>query len=112
MLTPNSRNCTKHHVRCDYMDSPPGIDDNLRVATHPGLNWTPEIEIAVNSWQSTGQFPFQELEIHPIPQVKNLSRNEIRLLHHVCSILNELKQSRTSKLSVWTDVMPQYVSCL
>jgi hypothetical protein len=88
------------------MDAPPENEGSLRISTHPGLNWTPEIERAVNLWQSTGQFPFPELEIHPVPLVNQMSRDEIRLLHHVCATLNELKQSRTSKLAVWTDIMP------
>ncbi|KAF2665580.1 hypothetical protein BT63DRAFT_69012 [Microthyrium microscopicum] len=104
---PQCRNCTKHQVRCDYMDLPPVVDEGLRISTQTGLNWTSEIERAVEVWRQTDQFPFPELDIFPQPQVKTASRNEARLLYHVCSILNGLLSSRTAKLALWTNIMPK-----
>jgi hypothetical protein len=89
------------------MDLPPVVDEGLRISTQTGLNWTPEIERAVDLWRQTGQFPFPELEIFPQPQVKTASRNEARLLYHVCAILNGLLGSRTAKLALWTNIMPK-----
>jgi hypothetical protein len=92
-------------VRCDYMDLPPVVDDTLRITTQANLRWTSDIERAVDLWRQSGVFPFPDLEIYNPPQVKNISRNEMRLLYHVCSLLNDLRHSRTSKLAMWTETM-------
>ena len=102
-----SKNCTKHQVRCDYNDNAGTPEETLRITTGGALPWTSEIERAVDSWRQTGQSPFRDLPIYPPLQVKNLMRNEVRLLYHVCSALERVTSSGTSKLGLWTDLMPK-----
>lgn len=93
------------------MDNPAAADDSLRISTSANLLWTAEIEKAVDIWRQTGQFPFpSELGIYPPLQPKNLSKTELRLLYHVCSIMHEVQSSRTTKLTMWTDMMPKCVA--
>jgi hypothetical protein len=107
MLIIYSKNCTKHQVRCDYNDGTPGSEDSLKISIGETLPWTREIEKGVDSWRQTGQFPFPELTIYPPLQVQGLSRNDVRLLYHVCSAVARVTGSRTAKLGLWTDVMPK-----
>lgn len=105
---PQCRNCSKHQVRCDYMDSPnlasPGSPDGSAKAN---LLWTPQIETALDIWQRTGQFPFPELRIYPEPQWHTYSKPELRLIHHLSSIADGMLQSRSNKMTVWTDFLPK-----
>jgi hypothetical protein len=103
-----SRNCTKHQVRCDYMDSPAATGDEIaRNPQQANLLWTPEIERSVDVWRQTGEFPFPELQRFPQPQWKNYNRTDLRLIHHLSSIANEMFRARTSKLTLWSEHMPQ-----
>ncbi|KAF2757154.1 hypothetical protein EJ05DRAFT_57176 [Pseudovirgaria hyperparasitica] len=108
---PQCRNCTKHQVRCDYMDSPsvssPGGFDGTASAN---LLWTKEIEQTVDIWLRNGEFPFPELRVYPQPQWHSYSKTELRLIHHLCSITNEMLRNRSTKLTVWTDCLPQVIS--
>ena len=105
-----SRNCTKHQVRCDYMDSPTAGDNDLRMSHQANLLWTPEIEKTVQLWRTTGHFPFPELSIFPQPQWTTLSKTDLRLIYHLSSISNDLQVNRTTKLTIWTELMPKYVA--
>ncbi|KAF1811830.1 hypothetical protein P152DRAFT_398471 [Eremomyces bilateralis CBS 781.70] len=109
---PQCRNCTKHQVRCDYMDSPtaPG-DESPRYPPQANLLWTPEIERTIDSWRATGEFPFPELNVFPQPHWPSVSKTDLRLIYHVCSISSELQRNRTSKLTIWTDYIPRFLSC-
>ncbi|OCL04102.1 hypothetical protein AOQ84DRAFT_417008 [Glonium stellatum] len=108
---PQCRNCTKHQVRCDYMDSPTAAaPESPKSPQQPNLLWTPEIEATVELWRQTGDFPFPELRVYPQPQWRAYSKTELRLIHHLSSISNEMFRSRTSKLTVWTDLMPKFLS--
>lgn len=104
----SSRNCTKHQVRCDYNDNPASAaPDSPKGPQQPNLLWTPEIEATINIWQSTGEFPFPELNVYPQPQWRNYSKTDLRLIHHLSSISNEMFRGRTSKLTVWAENMPK-----
>jgi hypothetical protein len=105
-----SRNCTKHQVRCDYMDSPTAMmpDSPGHTPQQPNLLWTPEIETTIELWRQTGEFPFPELRVYPQPQWQALSTVDLRLIHHLSSISNEMFRNRTSRSTLWTDMMPKY----
>ncbi|KAF4301367.1 putative C6 transcription factor protein [Botryosphaeria dothidea] len=108
---PQCRNCTKHQVRCDYNDNPASAaPDSPKGPQQPNLLWTPEIEATINIWQSTGEFPFPELNVYPQPQWRNYSKTDLRLIHHLSSISNEMFRGRTSKLTVWAENMPKFLS--
>ncbi|OJD34563.1 ubiquitin carboxyl-terminal hydrolase 2 [Diplodia corticola] len=108
---PQCRNCTKHQVRCDYNDNPASAaPDSPKGPQQPNLLWTPEIEATINIWQSTGEFPFPELNVYPQPQWRGYSKTDLRLIHHLSSISNEMFRGRTSKLTVWAENMPKFLS--
>jgi hypothetical protein len=98
----NSKNCTKHQVRCDYMDNSAALDEG-KMVSQANLNWTPEIEKTIDTWRQTGHFPFPDLQIYPPIQSKNLSKTEARLLYHICQILNDLQSRRAIDLTLWAE---------
>ena len=89
------------------MDNPSPGDEALRLPGQANLLWTPEIERNVDLWRQTGQFPFADLQITPQPQWQSFSRTDLRLVYHLASVCWEMQQSRTSKLTIWTDLMPK-----
>ncbi|KAF2104282.1 hypothetical protein NA57DRAFT_62917 [Rhizodiscina lignyota] len=108
---PQCRNCTKHQVRCDYMDSPTAAGgDDGSLSLQANLLWTPEIEKTVETWRQTGEFPFPELNIFPQPQWSAFTRIDLRLLHHIAQICCEVNRNRTSKITLWTELMPKFLS--
>ncbi|KAF2194480.1 hypothetical protein K469DRAFT_547784 [Zopfia rhizophila CBS 207.26] len=108
---PQCRNCTKHQVRCDYMDSPTAIvPESPKSPQQPNLLWTPEINATIEHWRQTGEFPFPELRVYPQPQWRAYPKTDLRLIHHLSSISNEMFRNRTSKLTLWTDLMPKFLS--
>ncbi|KAF7675552.1 c6 transcription factor protein [Alternaria burnsii] len=76
----------------------------------PNLLWTPEIEATIELWRQTGEFPFPELRVYPQPQWRALTTVDLRLVHHLSSISNEMFRNRTSKSTLWTDMMPKFLS--
>ncbi|KAJ4373184.1 hypothetical protein N0V83_003476 [Neocucurbitaria cava] len=76
----------------------------------PNLLWTPEIEATVEIWRQTGEFPFPELRVYPQPQWRALGKTDLRLIHHLSSISNEMFRNRTAKSTLWTDMMPKFLS--
>ncbi|KAF2120165.1 hypothetical protein BDV96DRAFT_485870 [Lophiotrema nucula] len=108
---PQCRNCTKHQVRCDYMDSPTAlVPESPKSPQQPNLLWTPEIDATIEVWRQTGEFPFPEMRVYPQPQWRLYPKTDLRLIHHLASISNEMFRNRTSKLTIWTDLMPKFLS--
>ncbi|KAF2124800.1 hypothetical protein P153DRAFT_301348 [Dothidotthia symphoricarpi CBS 119687] len=108
---PQCRNCTKHQVRCDYMDNPTAMmPESPQSPQQPNLLWTPEIETTIELWRQTGEFPFPELRVYPQPQWRAYTKTELRLIHHLTSISNEMFRNRTSTMTLWTDMMPKFLS--
>jgi hypothetical protein len=90
------------------MDSSPGLDDAMR-SNQPTLPCTKETEALTASWYHTGQFPFPNLSIYPPIQHKNMTKNELRLISSICSVLDNVYKNGTEKLTIWADMMPKYV---
>lgn len=91
------------------MDSSTPGDPGYSPSGQADLSWTPDISRAVDQWQTTGAFPFPDLPIYPQPQWHLLDRMDLRLIYHVSSVCSEMLQSRTSKLTIWTEVLPRFV---
>ncbi|MBE7180384.1 MAG: hypothetical protein INR71_04090 [Terriglobus roseus] len=92
------------------MDSPSaGQGDEGPSSQQANLLWTPDVENAVELWQQTGQFPFPELQVYPQPQWSGMSKIDLRLVHHVAQVCSENLRNRTSKITVWTELMPKSV---
>jgi hypothetical protein len=91
------------------MDSPTAMmPESPQSPRQPNLLWTPEIEATIELWRQTGEFPFPELRVYPQPQWRALTTTDLRLVHHLSSISNEMFRNRTSKSTLWTDMMPKY----
>jgi hypothetical protein len=88
------------------MDASPGVEENLR-SNQPTLVCTRETESIIANWHQTGQFPFPNLSIYPPIQHKNMSKNELRLVCHICSIMDNVYKHGTEKLTLWADIMPK-----
>lgn len=105
---PQCRNCTKHKIRCPYNDIPLP-DDRSATPDKPDLLWTPEIEATINQWQQTGIFPFPALNIYPAPNPQFLSTENLRLIHHVASISNQLRSIDADGFTLWTRQIPTII---
>ncbi|EME48092.1 hypothetical protein DOTSEDRAFT_69884 [Dothistroma septosporum NZE10] len=107
---PQCRNCTKHQVRCDYMET---IGMDLESQSSPEqsrLVFTPGTEGRIDMWQQTGSFPYPSLQVFPPPQTHEYSKNELRLIHHLSAISNDLLLQSTSNLTIWTQKIPKFLS--
>jgi hypothetical protein len=90
------------------MDNPSAsIPESPKSPHQPNLLWTPEIDATIELWRQTGEFPFPELRVYPQPQWRIFPKNDLRLVHHLASISNEMFANRTSRLTLWTDMMPK-----
>lgn len=68
---------------------------------------TPGSEGRVDLWQQTGVFPYSELQVFPPPPTHEYSRNDLRLMHHLSSISNDLRLKGSTNLTLWTHRMPR-----
>ena len=68
---------------------------------------TPGSERTVDIWRQTGGFPFPDLHVFPPPPAQAYSQNELRLIHHLSTISNDLLLNGTSNLTIWTQKLPK-----
>ncbi|KAF3770620.1 hypothetical protein M406DRAFT_285362 [Cryphonectria parasitica EP155] len=100
---PQCKNCTKHKIRCPYNDLP---IQEARPNGPANLMWDPEIEAVIDQWRRTGFFPFPDLQIVNPPMPENYTVEELRLIHHVASISNELSAWGANGFTLWTRQIP------
>jgi len=101
----NSRNCTKHKIRCPYNDvSAP--EDRAGTPDKPDLMWNAENEAAIDKWQQTGVFPFPSLNIYPAPAPQRRSTEDLRLIHHAASISHQMMEIGANGFTMWTRQIP------
>ena len=105
----NSKNCTKHNCRCDYMDNPP-VEENSQTRTprEPNLLWTQRIEREIDSWQRTGVFPFPELNLKSMQQLRGFSVIDLRLIYHLSSIYRDVRLADFVQSTLWVQQIPRY----
>lgn len=102
-----SKNCTKHQVRCDYMEKA-GLDmDDPQGSDRPTVAFTPRTESQIDSWQQTGSFPYPNLNILPPPRAHDYNDVDLRLIHHLSSTSNQLLMMGITNMTTWTQKMPQ-----
>lgn len=68
---------------------------------------TPGSENRIEQWQQTGGFPYPDLQVYPLPPTQDYSKTDLRLMHHLAAISNDLRLKGTSNLTVWTEKMPK-----
>ena len=108
LIIVNSRNCTKHNCRCDYMAATTPLDEPRESAKAPNLLWSPEIEHVVGAWQRTGIFPFPEMNLQSFQHFQGLSQIDLRLVHHVSSIYRDMRRKDFVQCSLWVQKLPAY----
>lgn len=102
-----SRNCTKHQVRCDYMENVGSDTESQASPEQSSITLTPGTESRVENWQQSGVFPYPDLQVYPSPRTQEYSKNELRLIHCLSTISNDLLLRGTTNLTIWTQKMPK-----
>ncbi|KAH9828227.1 Sterol uptake control protein 2 [Teratosphaeria destructans] len=97
-------------VRCDYMETMGSDTESQHSPEQQSIALTPGTEQRLDDWAQTGSFPYPELGVYPFPQAQELSRNDLRLIHHLSSVSNDLLLKGITNLSVWTQKMPKFLS--
>ncbi|KAH9435225.1 hypothetical protein MCOR02_004175 [Pyricularia oryzae] len=105
---PQCRNCTKHKIRCPYNDIPMS-DERSGSPDQPDLMWTPEYKAVIEQWQNTGVFPFPGMNIYPTPNPQYLSTEDLRLIHHVASISDQMLSMDADGFTLWTRQIPTLI---
>lgn len=105
---PQCRNCTKHKIRCPYNDVPVP-EDRAGSPDKPDLMWTPEIEATIDQWRRTGMFPFPSLGVYPAPAPQLLTLENLRLIHHVASISQQMQELDANEFTLWTRQIPTII---
>ncbi|KAI9669181.1 MAG: hypothetical protein M1829_005182 [Trizodia sp. TS-e1964] len=106
---PQCRNCTKHSCRCDYLDAPNPEDERARSPQTPqsaNLPTSPDVERELAIWRQTGISPFPALRMPLTLMPQSYSASELRLLHHICSISQEMQLRNTNRYTIWTAQIP------
>lgn len=103
----DSKNCTKHNCRCDYMDHPPS-EEAPRTLEEPNLLWTPRIESEIETWQRTGVFPFPEMDLQSSQHFCGLSPIDLRLIHHLSSMYRDMRLADFVQCTLWVQQIPRY----
>ena len=101
-----SRNCTKHSVRCDYRDIPANRYPGVQAPDGVDLLWTHDVEREIYEWQRTGVFPFPGMQFFPQSSAYKLSSVDLRLIHHIASVSQEMQRCNYSKFTIWTERIP------
>lgn len=105
---PQCKNCSKHNVRCDYMDGPSPPDDRPTGPKQPNLLSTPKIDHEIEGWQRTGLFPFPEMNLQHTQQFHGLAPIDLRLIHHLSSIYRDMRLADFVKCTLWIQEIPRY----
>jgi hypothetical protein len=100
-----SRNCTKHKIKCPYNDVPVP-EGRAGSPDKPDLMWTPDIEATIDQWRRTGMFPFPSLGVYPAPAPQLLTLEDLRLIHHVASISQQMQDIGANDFTLWTRQIP------
>ncbi|KAL2053164.1 hypothetical protein ABVK25_006489 [Lepraria finkii] len=106
--TSNSKNCTKHNSRCDYMDNPPS-EDAPRSPKEPNLQWTPKVEAEIAQWQQRGVLPFPDMNLQSFQHLRGFPVNDLRLIHHILEIHRDMRLADFVQCTSWVEQIPQFL---
>lgn len=85
-----------------------GIDEQSQGSPEQSsIVFTPDTESRIDLWQQTGSFPYPELQVFPPPQTHEYSKTDLRLIHHLSSVSNDLLLTGSTGLTLWTQKMPK-----
>ncbi|KAJ5161893.1 hypothetical protein N7492_007285 [Penicillium capsulatum] len=107
---PQCRNCTKHNCRCDYRDMAAAQGSPPAPRRDSDLLLSPEMEMEVEQWHRTGVPPYPELVQCPRSGWSQLSRSDLRLIHHIVGLSIDLHRRGLSTCTVWAPKMPNFLA--
>lgn len=110
LLTTPSKNCTKHSVRCDYMDMSKAGEDPPKGSRPPDLLTTPQLQQALDTWRLTGESPLPELRKSDLTYWTRFSTIDLRLVHHITTLSSDMYRRGYSACTPWTPKMSKYVT--
>ena len=73
----------------------------------PNLLSNANIERELEAWRTSGLFPFPEMQLQSPQQFQNLSRIELRLIHHLCTIYREMRLADFGGCTLWVQELPR-----
>jgi hypothetical protein len=73
----------------------------------PAVMLTPNSESRVDLWQQSGNYPFPDLQVFPPPPAHDYTRNDLRLIHHLANMSNDLLLKGSTGLTMWSQKMPK-----
>lgn len=89
------------------MDSAAAHDGSSKARKVPDLLMSPEIEVEIKNWDTTGVPPFPELLHCPRSGWYGLSRTDLRLIHHIIGLSIDIHRRGFSSCTVWAQKMPK-----
>ena len=93
--------------RCDFMDGTDTVENVPPTPRGPNLLSNPHIERELEAWRTSGVFPFPELQLQYTHQFQSLSRIELRLIHHLCTIYREMRLADFGTCTLWVQELPR-----
>lgn len=104
----SSRNCSKHQVRCDYMDTQGGAESSSSSTSIPSSDifWSADVEIVLDRWQKAGYCSLGDNMYSLQSSGYIFSKSDLHLVYQALwsSGSNSL---RPSDYTVWTSKMPK-----
>ena len=108
-LQPECRNCVKHGRRCDYASAPGPVGNTTTNIQRPSLVWPAAIQDSCEKWQQTGHAPFPKLSLPYHPSWHSFSLEDLRYMHHMCTISSSLELSNKAKAALWGSELPRFL---
>lgn len=102
----DSRNCTKHNCRCDYMDQPAAGEEPLKGSAPPDLMMSTELQGTLDQWRITGECPIAELRTTSAEYWMHFSTIDLRLIHHISTLSIDLHNRGYAQCTSWAPKMP------
>lgn len=89
------------------MDNPPAAEEQNGHPRGPNLLSNASIERELETWRTTGVFPFPEMHLQHTRQFQCLSRVELRLIHHLATIYREMRLADFVHCTLWVQQIPR-----
>jgi hypothetical protein len=83
------------------------VDEVPKSPRRPDLQWTEQVDAEVNAWLLSGTFPFPEIRLSTYEHFKQLSKVELRLIHHLCAIYQDIQRRDKLSFVTWVEKIPR-----
>ena len=109
-LRPECRNCVKRGRHCDYDRSSGPVKEGSNYSPkNVTLIWPPYTNENCQIWQQTGIPPFPVLSLPYHASWHNFSLQDLRYMHHMCTISSSLELSKNRKATLWGSELPRFL---